>query len=163
MKPIPALRLTNQALCLLALLLPTGAQAEFRPSSTTLHKVISLHVKRDGSSAITTDLLIRIDTAKGVSSMGEQQIDYNSSLEDVEVLEAWTVRPDGSRIRVSADRIRTRDDVSSSRIFSDDRLKAIVFPAVEVGSRLHYRALTTQHTPFFGSSFLAFGGLMPSV
>ena len=33
---------------------------------------------------------------------------YNAALEDLEVLEAYTLQPDGSRITVPPDRIRTQ-------------------------------------------------------
>lgn len=131
------------------------ALAQYKPSMTIVREVDSIHVNRDGSTQQTSESTMRIETAQGIDSGGERKIYYNSTLEDIEVLEAYTLQPDGTRISVSPDKIRTQDafDNSGAAIFSDAKHKVIIYPMVDVGSQLYYRYKSVQHTPLFPGHF----------
>ena len=64
----------------------------------------------------------------------------------MESIEASTIKPDGTEIKLPESAIRTQDEDSSGGAteFSDTQFKVIVFPAVEVGSRVRYRV---DHQP----------------
>jgi transglutaminase-like putative cysteine protease len=140
-------------LALLALAAPAVAERPYTPDAT-LEKSVDIHdVRADGSDRETMESVLRVETAQGISGAGAQRIDYRSSIDDVESIEASTVMPDGTEITVPESAIRTQDEDSDGGTaeFSDTKYKVIVFPAVEVGSRVRYK-VTINHrtTPFPG-------------
>ena len=143
-------------LCIALSLFSCGvSHAEYKPSSSVVSVVTYLHVNKDGSSTEDMEVLKRVNTAQAIRSLGEQKISFVSTLETVEIVEAYTVRPDGSKIHVDKDKIRTQDEKESdgSSIYSDRKVTIIIFPNIEVGSQVYYKAKTVQHTPTFPGHF----------
>ena len=136
------------------LLIPL-VHAEYVPNATYLKYAEHYKVNHDGSSEQIMEVLLRIDTVNGVSQLGEQKVSFNSSLESIEVLEAYTVQPNGQKIKVELDQIRTQDEYSDtgSNIYSEVKQKVIFFPKVEKGSQLYYKTHSHQHTPDFEGQF----------
>jgi hypothetical protein len=67
-------------------------------------------------------------------------IHYSSSLESLEVLEAWTITPDGRKLVVAPDRMLTKESTDEGRPeFDDQKVRVVIFPAVTQGARLHLR------------------------
>ena len=92
--PAPRNALVKPFLIALVLLgLPVAAQ--YRPSFSSVREITSIHVNKDGSSVTTTEVQRKIETQQGIELLGEQRITYNSTLENVEVLEAYTLLADG--------------------------------------------------------------------
>ena len=131
------------------------AQAQFVPASTMVLEADTIHVRQDGQFTQTLESMVRIETPQGVVSRGERKLHYNAKLEELEVLQAYTLQKDGSRIDVPADKIRTQDasDGSGGASLSDDKVKVVIFPKVEVGSQLYILARSVQHTPIFPGHF----------
>lgn len=79
---------------------PATAAEAYRPptSEERDHQVVIVH--SDGTHERYMDSVVRIETDLGVSEHGERIISYNSTLETLEVLEAYTVLPDGRRVEV---------------------------------------------------------------
>ncbi|MEY3185035.1 MAG: hypothetical protein RLZZ613_1723 [Pseudomonadota bacterium] len=100
---------------LLFLLGPGFALAQYKASYTVLKEHIRVDVKADGANRYQMERVIRIDTPTGVEKEGEQRFGYVGSLETVEILEAYTERPDGTRIVVPADQIHTQGLTIGSR------------------------------------------------
>jgi hypothetical protein len=80
---------------------------------------------------------------------------YISSQEDVLSLEAWTVTPGGVRIPLlpSAIRDREEDNSGGAAEFSDTKVKAMIFPRVEVGSLNAYKLVSKIHTAPYPGEF----------
>ena len=136
------------------LCMSTAAFAQYKPSYTVVKSNSKYEVNRDASYTQYLEEQSRVDTPQGVRLLGERKISYNSSLEDVEVLEAYTIQPDGTRIVVPLDKIRTQDEVEDDgAIYSDSKSKVIIYPKLEVGSQVYYRAKAVQHTPEFPGHF----------
>ena len=136
------------------LCLGTAALAQYKPSYTVVKSDSKYEVNRDASYTQYLEEQSRVDTPQGVRLLGERKISYNSTLEDVEVLEAYTLQPDGTRIVVPLDKIRTQDEVEDDgAIYSDSKSKVIIYPKLEVGSQVYYRAKAVQHTPEFPGHF----------
>lgn len=136
------------------LCISTMAFAQYKPSYTVVKSNSKYQVNRDASYTQYLEEQSRVDTPQGVRLLGERKITYNSSLEDVEVLEAYTIQPDGTRIVVPLDKIRTQDEVEDDgAIYSDSKSKVIIYPKLEVGSQVYYRAKAVQHTPEFPGHF----------
>ena len=133
---------------------PAQAQAQYQPSLSWVRESLSIQVNRDGSNTQVIERVLRVETEQGIRSAGEQRVSFNSALEDVEVLEAYTLQPDGSRVEVATDKIRTQDVVADGDVaFSDEKVKVIIFAKVAVGSLLGYRFKSTQHTAYFPGHF----------
>ncbi|MEI6028327.1 MAG: DUF3857 and transglutaminase domain-containing protein [Betaproteobacteria bacterium] len=137
----------NLCLCLLA---PWSAHASYEPSATWLQRTDDVHVRADASTVVTVHWVIRIDTEAGVTNHAERRLEFSSSLETLDVLEAFTLTADGKRLVVAPDKIRTLEAFDEGGPeFSDAKVKVVIFPAVTVGAQLHLRYRSTQHTPFF--------------
>jgi transglutaminase-like putative cysteine protease len=146
----------NLKLCIALCFIWSGASyAEYKPSSSVVSVITHLHVNKDGSSTEDMEVLKRVNTAQAIRGLGEQKISFNGTLETVEIVEAYTVRPDGSKIQVAKDKIRTQDEKEEdgSSIYSDRKVTIIIFPNIEVGSQVYYKAKTVQHTPTFPGHF----------
>ncbi len=130
------------------------AFAQYKPSYTVVKSNSRYEVNKDASYTQFLEEQNRVDTPQGIRLLGERKITYNSTLEDVEVLEAYTIQPDGSRIVVPLDKIRTQDEAADDgSIYSDSKSKIIIYPKLEVGSQVYYRAKAVQHTPEFPGHF----------
>lgn len=144
-----------KSLAIMGLAWASTCEAKYEPPYTVVQDRVSIHVNADGSSSEFVEYSIRIETQAGVNVMGEQRLSYVSTLEEVVIDEAYTLQPDGSKVRVTDDRIRTVDDAGASgeSIYSDAKAKVIIFPQVQVGSLLYYKATTKQHTPYFKNHY----------
>lgn len=127
-----------------------GAQAQFRPSVTILKQHVLTRVNADGTSTDEMELVRRVETPRGVSAIAETQLNFTETLSSVEVLEAWTITPEGQRLDVKPDQIRTLSDKNGGeREFGDDKVKVIIFPAVTPGAVVGYRAHYKHHKAIF--------------
>ena len=142
----------------------TAALAQYKPSYTVVKSSSKFEVNQDASYTQYLEEQARVDTQQGVRMLGERKISYNSTLENVEVLEAYTIQPDGTRIGVPLDKIRTQDETADDgAIYSDSKSKVIIYPKLEVGSQVYYRAKSVQHTPEFPGHFFLWEHYSPHV
>lgn len=118
-------------------------------------QIISDKVNEDGSSEEVEELTILVLSQLAVDSKSQADIDYNSSLESVEVIDAYTILPNGTKVPVADNAIRTvEDDISNGAAqFSDVKHKVIIFPNVSPGARTYYKVKTTTHTPLFAKNY----------
>ena len=142
----------------------TAAFAQYKPAYSVVKSNSKFVINRDASYTQYLEEQTRVDTPQGVRMLGERKISYNSTLEDVEVLEAYTIQPDGTRIAVPVDKIRTQDDVEEhGAIYSDSKSKVIIYPTLEGGSQVYYRATSVLHTPQFPGHFFTWEHYSPHV
>jgi transglutaminase-like putative cysteine protease len=138
----------------LLLLHCTVAFAQYKPSCTVVKNHVQFEINSDASYSQWIEVEYRIDTEQGVQALGERKIVFNSTLADVEVLEAYTLQADGTRLDVPLDKIRTQDESNDDgAIYSDSKSKVIIYPKLEIGSHVYYRAKFVQHTPEFPGHF----------
>jgi hypothetical protein len=151
MNPLPLLRVAFLAFAVcLGWLVPGFAHAAYEPSATWLQRTDDVHIRADASTVQTVQWVVRIDTEAGVGHYAERRLEFSSSLETLDVLEAFTLTPDGKRLVVAPEKIRTLEAFDEGGPeFSDAKVKVVIFPAVTVGAQLHLRYRSTQHTPFF--------------
>ena len=134
---------------------PTSAQEAYRPPIAHERTVTTVVVHADGKSEQVIENLVRIETELGVNDHGERILGFNSTLEELEVLEAYTILPNGERIKVEANAIRTVEEeiTGGAPMFSDQKNKVVVYPRVQVGAKLYLKARSRQHSPHFGNQF----------
>lgn len=146
-----------------ALTTPAAAQRPYTPE-ITIERYVSTHeLRSNGSDRETTEYVARIETEQGVSDAGVERIGFRNDIDVVESLEASTIEPDGTEIKVPASAIRTQDEDSSGGAtdFSDTKYKAIVFPAVQVGSRVRYVVTVNHRSTAFPRFFEEYYVLAP--
>ncbi len=134
---------------------PAWAQRAYQPPLTNERDIETYVVKSDGSFVQTLERVLRVETPQGIEDAGAQQIKHISSQESIESVEAWTLQPDGTRIPVLPASIHTRDEDNSGGAskFSDTKVTAIIFPKVQVGSRVSYRVHSHIHTAPYPGEF----------
>ena len=101
------------------------------------------------------EVVNKVETEQGIALLGEQKITYNSAHERVRVIKAYTIHPDGTKDVVTPDRIRTQDDQddTSNGVYSESKVKVMIFPNVRVGSKTYYLVESFEHTPDFPNNF----------
>lgn len=151
----------NKLACLL--LLAASATAQAAPT-TVLQSDVIYELLPDGSSIVERIHATRINEQAAVTGAGQAGLQYSESLQELEILEAYTTTRDGERIDVPAERILTQQlPVSSGApTFSDYKVKMVVFPQVEIGATVTLRYRQKQLKPFLpgvysnGESFSRF-------
>ena len=125
--------------------------AEFRSDTTVLSDDIVYDVNSDGTSTTDRTESVRIDTDKGVKEQGQVSLRYSNTLQDLDIVKAYTTTREGKRIDVTSDAIRSQQSPESAGapIFDDDRVKTIVFPGVEAGATVTYEIRRTQKKALF--------------
>ena len=123
------------------------------PAYTVTRALDTYDVKLDGSYHHYFEWAYRVDTPQGIEELGEYKLTYNEKLEKVEILEAYTLQADGTRIDVPADKIRKQDG-DGGQEYSDNKAMVVIYSKVAVGSTVYIRARTHQHTPTFPGHFV---------
>ncbi len=115
--------------------------------------ILDYQVAADGTSTATEIWEVRADTASVAHTIAQQSYSYVADLEDVTLVEAYTLKADGRRIPVPADSVMKQavTTMSSAPQFSALASRSIVFPAVEAGDTVHYELRRhTKETLFPG-------------
>lgn len=130
-------------------------QASFTPSATILKDQITYVVQADGRYTKEEVEKIQINTDQSVKERSQLQMPFSSTLQALEVLQAYTITKDGKRIDVKPEEIREQQSPASAGapMFDDHKVKVVVFPAVEIGARLGIHVCMTQKTPLFKGHF----------
>lgn len=125
-------------------------------SVTSLKDVQTFVVQRDGSYVQEFEILVQINEQRAVAPLAQRQFHFNRTLEDVEVLEAYTEKPDGRRIPVPPEQIKLQQEpaYSGAPMFQDMQIKAIIYSDVAVGDKLYSKTRQTRRTANFPGQFM---------
>jgi transglutaminase-like putative cysteine protease len=136
-------------------LAPLVAFAQPATDATLLQSQTHYELQSDGRFTVDERNVLRINTPKGVQMFGQIPQHYSASLQKLEVVAAWVEGKEGQRSDVPADRILEQQSPQSAGapMFSDGRVKTIVFPGVEPGSVLHVHTRRSQVKPMFEGQF----------
>ncbi len=139
-----------------SLVLASQAMAsQFEPPYSLSRERVQIEVQANGESEIRDDICHRVKTQVAVGYLGEWRLTFISTMEQMDVLDAYTQLPNGERIPVAKDRILLQDGDGDgeSVIHTDIKSYLIVYPRVEVGADLCYSTRTVQAKPYFGRHF----------
>ena len=142
--------------CLIAIQSAAGAADTGTDPSLVIEKYIQhFVVNPDGSYTLTVENVKSIAEQRAVQAHGQYYISYNTTLDEVDSVEAYTEKPDGRRVKVQAGQIKDQQEAVSSDapMFQDTRLKIVVFPEVAVGDKLAVRYVIKRITPLFPGHF----------
>lgn len=155
------------AMSLLALAIPAAGAAN-RPEDWPVRIERESHdyvVEADGRYVETVETATKVLKASGVDYARDDSIGYSTSLQQADVLTAYTVKADGRRIDVPPGNFQ----VSSSRgrdgdspIYSDRTSLTVVFPDLAVGDTTVLRYRLTAKEPMFPGQFSVIDGFDPT-
>jgi len=124
--------------------------------SATLEKVEQTFVvQMDGSNRLDVDSVLLINEERAIKASAQRPVSYNRALETLDVIEAYTQKPDGRKVMVDAAHIKEQQEQASAQapMFQDSVNKVIIFPEVAVGDRLVLRYQRNRFTPLFPGQF----------
>jgi transglutaminase-like putative cysteine protease len=125
---------------------------------------VSYDVAADGTYTKKQEQVFRILTQQGLELLRQFSVTYSSSYEDSDLVEAYTLKKDGTRIDVPADKIFLSYGPVTAPGFNDFKIKSAVFQNVEVGDEVGVTTTFRQKTPWFAGQFYTsqvFGQLLP--
>ena len=149
------------AITLLASLATTLALAANDVVIEKSSKTVDLNA--DGTFTQINEVLTRIITEQGTRQIGQVPLPYSESLQSMEVIEAYTLKPDGTRLDVASDKIFTQAApiAVSAPMFNDLKFRIIVFPEPLPGGRVFFRVKVKQKVPLFPNHFSHYELLPP--
>lgn len=116
---------------------------------------ISYDVHADGTA--TADVFFALSPRKrsAIDFVGQQTLTFQEGMSTVEILEAYTLKQNGRRIDVAADRILAQSPpaFANSPMYSDMKMLRMVFADVDVGDQVVYRYKRRWTTPLFPGQF----------
>lgn len=136
-------------------LVPIAMAADYEALSSIERQIVHVTINKDGSYEELEELTIHIKSQQAVESRSQADIAYSSDYQKVEILDAYTILPDGKKVKVADNAIRTVEDdlAGGATMFSDLKHKIIIFPNVQVGARVYYKVKTIEHTPLYPNHF----------
>lgn len=139
------------------------AQAAYVPAYSVVMDHQDFDVQSNGTFIHTRQLLTQIDTPQGIDRFGQAKIYYDGKRAKLDVVDAYTIRANGDKVPVTPERIRrlsaNTDEVSP--YFTDQMTAIIIFPHVEVGSRLYYKAVLHETEPAIKGRFSDLSAFAP--
>ncbi|MEX5628883.1 DUF3857 domain-containing transglutaminase family protein [Pseudomonas marginalis] len=154
---------TYSALCLFGVLavincvlFAAQARADYTDISLTHEKDIQSYVvNADGSFVLDVERVMRINEERALKPNAQRSVSYNRTLETLDIVEAYTLKPDGRKVVVSADQIKEQQELVSAEapMFQDSRVKVVIFPELQVGDRMVMRYQRHRNTPLLPGQF----------
>lgn len=131
-----------------------GSQEYPDANAIYLEDEIRFEVQADGHTVYTEHDAIKILTAEGVESLSALVRVYRAGAEEIQVLLARTVSPDGTVLDVPAANIRDVALQPDSPLYAGQRAVRLEFPDVRPGSVVEFH-LRTRRAPRPGGWFWA--------
>ncbi len=120
--------------------LPASAYA----NADTVSLLDEIDEKVDGTTSVTTvSRVVRVLQERG-RSVGRLELPYNASRNQVEVLEAYTVKPDGTFVPLERGSIRDETPLAEYPRFASFRFKVVDLPEVVPGTTVAYCLRLTE-------------------
>lgn len=122
------------------------ASARDSPAYTTsIDSRMTLNVDLTATSKSTVRQKILRESA--VRLLGQQNLSFAESTSSIEIVEAFTEKPDGRRLMLDGASILTRDSAAglNAVYLRDAKVTTLIFPDVEVGDTLVYVSRTNRH------------------
>jgi transglutaminase-like putative cysteine protease len=133
----------------------SAGKSDLESLSVVEREIITETIQADGTVVEIDELTTLVKSQLVVDVESQADLPYNSTFSTLEILEAYTITPQGEKIPVAANAIRTVEDDNSSgaAMFSDQKHKIIIFPKVTPGSRTYYKAKLTTFKPMLPGYF----------
>lgn len=137
------------------LLLAARPAAAVQPSIAVHRMTVDIDVRADGTSTIVQHRRQSPSSRAAASQIGQVPIGFNPSLGKLDILEAYTLKADGTRIEADLSQVRVQmaPGVPNVPVFHDIQQKVVVFPDLAENDTevLTYRE--EQTVPLFPGQF----------
>lgn len=114
-------------------------------------QTMQVDVQPNGAAVTLMHTELQLLTPAAVTGLGQFPVGYIASLQDVDIVEAYTQKADGRKLQVDRSSIITRQPPGAPQLplFTDAMQKVIVFPNVEPGDTVVFTARVRDKTPMF--------------
>ena len=134
----------------------TQVSSELDPPARYERYHVTYTLNADGTDVQERETAIRILKDRAVESFKQTSMSHSTSVEKLDVLEAYTRKPDGRR--VDAPKSNFQLDINKGReadspAFSDYTTMSVIFPDVAVGDVLVLHTKLTRLEPIFPGHF----------
>jgi transglutaminase-like putative cysteine protease len=151
------LRIVIIATLLVSAAMGAGALAEEQGTAGTPFEVVREHVDvdvdSDGTYVETREVGFRALDATGQKMMQERSLSYIDGLQNLEVESAYTLKSNGEKIDVPANRILRGYGATSKPGFEDARTITIIYSKLDVGDETFLVTRLKQKTSLFKGHF----------
>jgi len=113
-------------------------------------------VNPDGTHVETKSWALKVLTDQGVSDAQEASVSVSERLQTMEILDAYTLKKDGSKIKVPPTNFQDETNTgkgTAAPMFSDMRTRTIAFPDVAVGDTVVLSYKLTEKEAVFPGNF----------
>ncbi len=141
------------ALWVAGLMVPEAFAEDETYRKEKLH--IQIDVAADGSSVIEEYEVIEILSERAIDWYGDQWLYFSTSRQTLEIIEAFTELPDGTRVPVQEESIRLVEGDGSAHeaVYTDEQSYVVIFPQIVPGARTHLRTRLVEHEPLYAGHF----------
>ena len=147
----------QSAAAVLALVLAgSGASAADTPSSDAAALEAfseDVTVAPDASFVTTTHTELKALNEAGAMQASRVSVYYDSEMQTTEIVEAHTLKKDGTKIPVDVGTIYEQLPSDNSLAVTSFRVKVLLFPQFSAGDTAVYTVRTTQAKPMFAGAF----------
>lgn len=152
------MRWIGYSACAIALVCSGAAFAQPAPSAPSapfeiVSDRVDYVVHADGSFTQTQESTTRILTQQALQILRQTEISYSEGYQSGDIVEAYTLKSDGTRIDVPRDKMLVTSGAGAGAMFSDYKSKIAVYQNVEVGDEVVSKISFTQNTPWFKNQF----------
>jgi transglutaminase-like putative cysteine protease len=125
------------------------------PSASIDKNLQHFVVNPDGTFELTVNKDIKINEARAVGRLAQYPLSYNQTLEQLTIVSAYTLKPDGRRVAVQPGGIKDQQEANSANapMFQDSRVKVVIFPEVAAGDHLLLEYKVKRLQPMFPGQF----------
>ncbi len=111
------------------------AAAQLNAPARVLHATRQIDLALDGTATITSHIETKILNQSGISALGQARLSYREMLEELDIKQAYTLKPDGQKIMVRPEAIIVQQAPASQNAaqMDDSKQKVVIYPNLEVG------------------------------
>ena len=108
-------------------------------------------VAADGSSVNEAHVVIRANNAGAAQALAQQVMAYSESLQSIEIVEAASIKPDGTSLKVDLAGVLTQlqPGLANLPMYGDLKRKVVIFPGVNAGDSISLTIRTRTLQPLF--------------
>lgn len=153
-----------QGVSWVSLLLAGSAAAGDRPLQIEREHV-RYTVEADGSYVETRETATRVLKESALEYAKNESISYSTSVQKAEVIEAYTLKPDGRKVPVPSGNFQVNARAGQngdSPVYSDSTTLTVVFPELAVGDTTVLSYRVTAVKPMFENEFSIIGSYSPA-
>jgi transglutaminase-like putative cysteine protease len=137
-----------------------AAQAADQEDVPVVSKIahVSYDVDKDGRAVREMTSRLKVQQETALEMIKTFSFSFSTSIETGDVLEAYTLKPDGRKIAVPAgnyQRTTNQGRGPAGPFFSDRTTISVVFPELAVGDSVHVRYRLAEKEPMFPGQFSA--------